>query len=89
MGSARIDTLWMWAGSCGVAIGAAYGPLLLIHSVGSRLRVSNLSELLCTVRLVAPWRVGFAPVRGQGQIVGKRAIAANNCVYATPNPLTV
>ena len=31
--SARIDTLRMCAGMCGVAIGAAYGPLLLIHSV--------------------------------------------------------
>lgn len=31
--TARIDTLWMCAGKCGVAIGAAYWPLLLIHGV--------------------------------------------------------
>lgn len=34
--TARIDTLWMCAGKCGVAIGAAYWPLLLIHSVVCR-----------------------------------------------------
>jgi hypothetical protein len=31
--SARIDTLWMCEGKCGVAIGAAYRPLLSIHVV--------------------------------------------------------
>ncbi len=47
------------------------------HAVGSRLRVSNMSNVTEPVRMVAPWRVGFAPVRGKGQLVGKRAIAAN------------
>jgi hypothetical protein len=77
MYSARIDTLWMSAGSCGVAIGAAYWPLLLIHGVGSRLRVFNLSAYTERAAGCPVARWVCARPRGQGQLVGNRAIAAN------------
>ena len=83
--SARIDTLWMCAGKCGVAIGAAYRPLLLIHAVGSRLRVTNLSAYTELKRWLALCVMGLSRAeRGlwwQAQPVGKRAIAANAWLY--------
>ena len=59
--TARIDTLWMCAGMCGVAIGAAYGPLLLIHSVSGSVPTEAWAD---------PQRDGMRPkVIGGGGIV--------------------
>ena len=41
--SARIDTLWMCVGKCGVAIGAAYRPLLSIHVVSGSVHREGLA----------------------------------------------
>lgn len=41
--SARIDTLWMCEGKCGVAIGAAYRPLLSIHVVSGSVHREGLA----------------------------------------------
>ena len=41
--SARIDTLWMCAGVCGVAIGAAHRPLLSIHVVSGSVHREGLA----------------------------------------------
>jgi len=78
--TARIDTLWMCVGKCGVAIGAAYGPLLLIHSVGSRLRVTNLSGYTELRRWVQADVFGLRP---RLVFVGKRAITANDLLSDT------
>lgn len=63
----------------GLYIGAASGPLLLIHSVGSRLRVTNLSAYTELRRWVQGNVFGLRPCP---VFVGKRAITANGHWFA-------
>lgn len=62
--SARIDTLWMCVGKCGVAIGAAYWPLLLIHNVLSSVPTEAWAD---------PQRDGMcgSPLRGGADFSGR------------------
>jgi hypothetical protein len=72
--TARMQELWKCDGLRGFCIGAAYGPLLLIHSVGSRLRVTNLSAYTELRRWVQGNVFGLRPCP---VFVGERAITAN------------
>jgi len=71
--SARMQELWMREGMRGFCIGAAYGPLLLIHSVLSSVPTEAWAD---------PQRDGMcgSPLRG-GADCGGRALLRTYLVY--------
>lgn len=72
--TARMQELWKRVGLSGFCIGAAYGPLLLIHSVSGSVPTEALTD---------PQRDGMcgSPLRGGADCCG-RALPLMKLVYS-------